>query len=255
MGVDQELLTSFFQEERLRTEFGASEPVTNLINQHYERGEQLHEARDRLSKALFFLSDPTPWHGPMFRQRSTRPKSVPSIVRKLFQRVKKSVGPNFEELRELTDEDLLLECYHGIHDLIGGRICVVYCDEVEDAVEVLVYKLNKRGFPKARVADDNYLLGDKKGYRGYHFHVNIPSGRDVFVAEIQVRTLLDHAWAEMCHQLVYHPAITKPGGIPAPILGETSDLSCWLANCNQRFVSLRDQVYDWHTSGIQGAVR
>lgn len=96
-----------------------------------------------------------------------------------------------------------------IHDVVGCRIVCLTLEDVNLVVHLLTNSLkNTQGFKLEKVKD--YINNPKEnGYQSYHFRVVVPvtfSDKEYNVpAEIQVRTLLMHAWAELEHKLGYKP--------------------------------------------------
>lgn len=97
-----------------------------------------------------------------------------------------------------------------IHDVVGARIICLTLTDVKKFIELLTNSLNKtEGFVLEKCKD--YISNPKEsGYQSYHFRILVPvtfSNETYKVpAEIQVRTLLMHAWAELEHKMGYKPS-------------------------------------------------
>ena len=97
-----------------------------------------------------------------------------------------------------------------IHDVVGARIICLTLTDVKVFIELLTNSLNKtEGFVLEKCKD--YISNPKEsGYQSYHFRILVPvtfSNETYKVpAEIQVRTLLMHAWAELEHKMGYKPS-------------------------------------------------
>ncbi len=97
-----------------------------------------------------------------------------------------------------------------IHDVVGARIICLTLTDVKVFIELLTNSLNKtEGFVLENCKD--YISNPKEsGYQSYHFRILVPvtfSNETYKVpAEIQVRTLLMHAWAELEHKMGYKPS-------------------------------------------------
>lgn len=97
-----------------------------------------------------------------------------------------------------------------IHDVVGARIICLTLTDVKVFIELLTNSLNKtEGFVLEKCKD--YISNPKEsGYQSYHFRILVPvtfSNETYIVpAEIQVRTLLMHAWAELEHKMGYKPS-------------------------------------------------
>lgn len=152
-----------------------------------------------------------------------RVKDTKSIERKI---VKKSYG----SLNEITD-------------MIGFRVIGYFRNEIDYAC-----KLIEEGFD---VDWDNSgsrspVTIDSFGYHSMHYVVNLEfddSLGEVFKikAEIQVRTILQHAWAEIEHGLLYK----EPEKLPENIKRSFFRSSAMLEHIDLDFVSLRNQINDF----------
>lgn len=97
-----------------------------------------------------------------------------------------------------------------IHDVVGARIICLTLTDAKVFIELLTNSLNKtEGFKIEKCKD--YITNPKEsGYQSYHFRILVPVtfSNEVYKvpAEIQVRTLLMHAWAELEHKMGYKPA-------------------------------------------------
>jgi putative GTP pyrophosphokinase len=105
--------------------------------------------------------------------------------------------------------------FDEIEDICGIRIICYYQSDVEKISEVL-----RQEFMVIENQDKETLLkADQFGYRSTHFIVKIKKewnkapnyrGLENLKAEIQIRTVLMHAWAEIEHKLVYKNANQVP---------------------------------------------
>lgn len=97
-----------------------------------------------------------------------------------------------------------------IHDVVGARIICLTLTDVKVFIELLTNSLNKtEGFKIEKCKD--YITNPKEsGYQSYHFRILVPVtfSNEIYKvpAEIQVRTLLMHAWAELEHKMGYKPS-------------------------------------------------
>lgn len=123
---------------------------------------------------------------------SERIKDIKSILGKL-----KKKGINFT----------LEEVDKNIHDVIGMRIVCLTMEDVKKVVELLIESLNKTpGFEIIDMKD--YINSPKKsGYRAFHIQLKFKilyCGEEYTLnAEIQVKTVIMNAWAELEHRLRY----------------------------------------------------
>ena len=128
-----------------------------------------------------------------------RTKSVRSFYRKISRRDKNYTDP----LLQVTD-------------LCGLRVVTYHVEETE-AVAALVrehFDIDlKNSVDKSKPVDP-----DRFGYKSIHYVVRIDPSRPEFrdsppmSAEIQIRTILQHAWAEIDHPIRYksHRAVSEP---------------------------------------------
>ncbi len=106
---------------------------------------------------------------------------------------------------------------YQVTDLIGVRIITYFAESVDSVAATLQASLDVSGRASrdARAA----LEDDKFGYRSVHLIARLPAstrgdirfralGRRWF--EIQIRSVLDHAWAEIEHEVVYKSGVSYP---------------------------------------------
>ncbi len=121
-----------------------------------------------------------------------RGKSVKSFGEKAERRDENDANkPKYPEpLKEITD-------------LAGVRIIVFLSDQVEEVSTLVEREFDVR---------EREEVQQESGYRGLHLIVTFDSGRFVLpeyrryrnrTTEIQIRTVLQHAWAEIEHGTVY----------------------------------------------------
>lgn len=151
-------------------------------------------------------------------------------------------GP--EELREkITKEgeapDVL---FNGITDLAGVRIIAYFPSDVDKIVPLIEkeFDVDSRHSMDKRLSSDPAIFG----YASVHFVVEL--GPELFKlpefasfrnkkCEIQVRTILQHAWAEIEHDIVYK----SPGDIPFRVRRRFACLAGLLEIADREFESLR----------------
>lgn len=97
-------------------------------------------------------------------------------------------------------------------DLTGVRLICLHLTQIDGLVELLK-KLEERSVIKIQKVEDWIKKPKDSGYRSVHLDVQIRLPRqkrekEVMVdvpCEIQIRTLIQHAWAERTHDLIYKP--------------------------------------------------
>lgn len=154
----------------------------------------------------------------------SRTKEVDSLREKIVKSAKRYTDP----LKEITD-------------LSGLRIITYYQDEA-DAVANLI----KSEF---LIDQDNSVVHTATvaefGYKSTHFVISLNQGRAALLewqglsdlkVEVQVRTVLQHAWAAISHKLQYK----REEDVPAALKRKLFRLSALFELADDEFVSLRD---------------
>jgi putative GTP pyrophosphokinase len=144
--------------------------------------------------------------------------------------------------------------YNGIEeltDLLGVRVITYFPHDVDRVAEVL-----KREFiidEKNSVDKRKLLDPDKFGYLSLHFIVTLGKSRNQlaeykqhakFKLEIQIRSVLQHAWAEIEHDLGYK----TEGSVPDEVRRNFSRLAGLLELGDEEFERIREQLdtYEKH---------
>lgn len=163
-------------------------------------------------------------------QSSFRVKTADSLESKI-----KRKGYKYIALSEITD-------------LVGLRVITYYDDDV-DLVASLIEKefvVDEVNSIDKRKAHDP----DRFGYMSLHYIASLSGGRCGFPEyrdfsgmkfEIQVRTLLQHAWAEIEHDLGYK----SDREIPAEFRRRFSRVSSFLEEADESFVRIRNGIGDY----------
>lgn len=119
---------------------------------------------------------------------NTRIKSIDSAINKLK---KKNYDINVDNLEK------------HVKDMVGIRLVCPFIDDVYDMVELI-----KNSDILQVVEEKDYNKNPKKsGYKSYHIKVLVPvvlrDEIEYVPAEIQVRTLIQDAWAALEHKMRY----------------------------------------------------
>lgn len=132
-----------------------------------------------------------------------------------------------------------------VHDLVGLRVIVPYNEDV-DRVCAQIGELLAVD-PEHSVDKREKLRVDQTGYQSVHQIVRICSQRasqpewkqfDGLPAEIQIRTYLQHAWAQIEHKLNYKNSIQAP----EPIQRRLNNLSALLEVADCEFERIREEL-------------
>lgn len=111
-------------------------------------------------------------------------------------------------------EDMQIKRLEDVHDLSGVRI-VAYVKNDVDKIENIIQK----NFNAKQLKVDERLGIDKVGYRSEHWLISFTEDRlklpeyqrfKGFNAELQIRTILQHAWAQIGHKQIYKPSAILP---------------------------------------------
>jgi len=126
----------------------------------------------------------------------------------------KAVEPNSKDPNQPKYKNPL----EDIQDMVGLRIITFILKTIEEIDAILVNEFNIH----ERTDKSDVLKEEERfGYQSVHYIVSLKENRTSlpeyrkyrnFIAEIQVRTILQHAWAEIEHDIQYKSVET----IPAP---------------------------------------
>jgi ppGpp synthetase/RelA/SpoT-type nucleotidyltranferase len=224
--------------------------VIALLRQYSERDAILAEVAlfkivddvKALSLASFEL------HGrAAFTDVHGRVKTAESLVKKLFKLATKradSLGLTSETLQQM---------YGSVKDVCGIRISCPYVDQVRPAVSELIRpRLKELGYVTVidgeGYPDKDYLEdGDVAGYRSYHFYVMVPTPIDIFgnveymCCEIQVRSELQHVWADKSHALLYKRSEGRDIADPV-VQSDMREISNLLYSVDKLLINVRDRI-------------
>ncbi|MDY8047089.1 GTP pyrophosphokinase family protein [Paenibacillus polymyxa] len=164
----------------------------------------------------------------------------------VYSRVKE-----FDSFFDKIDRKQYKKPFDQIEDICGLRIVCYYPSDV-----LLIKKIIADEFEILNSEDKLDSLGtDKFGYRSYHFVVklknewlNVPNyrGLENYKAEIQVRTILMHAWADISHKLSYK----KQEHVPELFLRNLFQLSALFEIADDRFEMLRAERENYRNNMI-----
>ncbi|MFZ5824165.1 MAG: GTP pyrophosphokinase, partial [Bacillota bacterium] len=141
-------------------------------------------------------------------------------------------GKNYEQLDDVTD-------------LLGLRIITYFADDVDQVMSIIDQEMEvdaERSVDKRPLNDP-----DRFGYVSVHRICKLPEMRTQLTeyrpfadlrCEIQIRSMLQHAWAEVEHDLGYKAA----KGIPVHLRRRFSMLAGLLELADDQFMRLRDEL-------------
>jgi putative GTP pyrophosphokinase len=137
-----------------------------------------------------------------------------------------------------------------ITDLAGVRITTYFADDVDLVAELLrsEFSLDQQAsVDKRQFSDPNQF-----GYRSLHYVLSFGASRDAlseyrtfagFKCEVQVRSILQHAWAEIEHDLGYKSA----AGVPAILRRRFARIAGLLELADDEFSSIRSALAQYES--------
>lgn len=156
----------------------------------------------------------------------------------IYHRVK-----DFDSFFEKIDRKKYKNPFDEIEDVCGIRIICYYASDIEKIEKIISNELNV-----LESQDKSNTLGLKEfAYRSIHNIIKIndswtatPNYRDLknLKAEIQIRTILMHAWAEVEHKLNYK----SDEQVPANFQRKLFRLSAKFEEADEQFEELRNGI-------------
>jgi len=144
--------------------------------------------------------------------------------------------------RKLARPDKTYRALWDVTDLVGLRVATYFEDVIDD-----VARLVEREFAvDFRHSADRLRFADagRFGYRSLHYVCALPGAPlgEAFRFEIQVRTALQHAWAQVEHDLGYKASAE----VPEAIRRRFSRVASLLEIADQEFVAIRRELSAYH---------
>lgn len=146
---------------------------------------------------------------------------------------------------KLTKDPARYIDYESIHDMLGVRVITYFSDDVDR-----VGKLIEREFsvdPNNSVDKRKKLEAQEFGYLSLHYVLSLDPKRAALPEyythagrsfELQIRSTLQHAWAEIEHDLGYK----YPLSLPDEARRDFARIASMLESADQDFVRLRNQI-------------
>ncbi len=134
---------------------------------------------------------------------------------------------------------------NNITDIVGIRIITHYADDVDKIAQLVEreFTIDKENSIDKRVS----LEPEKFGYLSLHYIVTLNEARiglkeyslykDI-KAEIQIRSILQHAWAEIEHDIGYK----QTNGLPNVLRRSFSRLAGLLELADDEFIKIKDRI-------------
>ncbi len=156
----------------------------------------------------------------------------------------KTLDSSFEKVARKHYDDP----FKQIEDFCGLRIICYYPSDVDKIVSLL-----RQEFEVASEEDtQTRLKANEFGYRSTHLVLSIPKdwlkapqyrGLDGLKAEVQMRTILMHAWAEIQHKLAYKSADQVPDAFQRKLFR----LSAKFEEADEQLEHIRDGLFSYRS--------
>lgn len=140
-------------------------------------------------------------------------------------------------------------------DVLGIRVITYFADEVDVVAEIVKRQFKVHKESNKRSEDPNEF-----GYRSLRYVVGLNAVRaglpeykrfSDLKCEIQIRSILDHAWAEIEHDKGYKGTFL----IPPAIQKRFSELAAFLGNIDRQFQDLRDDLQEYGRTQVWKSAR
>jgi ppGpp synthetase/RelA/SpoT-type nucleotidyltranferase len=147
--------------------------------------------------------------------------------------------------KKLQKEESSYKSLDDITDIAGVRVTTYFHDDVDRIADVLSKEFEI--LPEYSVDKRKALDPDQFGYLSLHYVVRLSAPRralpeyrrfENFRCEIQIRSILQHAWAEIEHDLGYKAEVE----VPKDIRRHFSRLAGLLELADQEFVRIRESL-------------
>ena len=173
----------------------------------------------------------------LIKEKNIKVQSIPSRIKK-SESLKKKLDRADGKYSKLSD----------VTDISGIRIITYFSDDVDAVAKVIEEEFD---IDKEYSVDKRALLDpDRFGYLSLHYVAKLPNSRLQLTeykrfsgcnVEIQIRSILQHTWAEVEHDLGYK---TKES-VPKNIRRRFSRLAGLLEIADSEFVEIRDSLQEY----------
>ena len=194
--------------------------ISQLGNRYHEWVRAHPNAATEFSEAIEDVLDDA---GVVYDRVATRVKGWPSLKKKAKK-------------RDADGAPTYPDPWNDIHDLVGARVTVFNATVIPQAIDIL-----GRSFTVLRSVDKaaETRISGSFGYGSHHLVLQVNDSLEElaeyegFTFEVQIRTVLQHAWAEFEHDIRYKQG-PKP---PTPQVDRLFTLAAGL-------IELADQKFD-----------
>lgn len=149
--------------------------------------------------------------------------------------------------KKIIKKNYKYSCLEDITDIVGIRVIVYFEDEVDKVADLIEKEFD---IDKENSIDKRIISEDKFGYRSLHYVASYKKDRlklkeySVFKNlkfEIQIRTILQHSWAEIEHDLGYK----GENEIPSSAKRTFYRVAALLEQADIEFVKLKDTISEY----------
>lgn len=197
--------------------------ILENILQEYDKNSSLY---DNFKNKMQVLLKELLYQQVEYHNVSSRFKDRDSLIKKIKRKDK------YKQINEITD-------------IVGCRIITYFEDDVDSIVKIISKEFNID--VKNSTNKINDLESEKFGYLSHHIVCSINSNRSSLLEyqrykdikfEIQVRSILQHAWAEIEHDIGYKSL----SGIPKEIRRKFSRVAGLLETADENFCDIKKQI-------------
>lgn len=205
----------------------------NSILKEYDKRREILE---NLNKSLdTLINSLLKQKGIKAHQIQTRVKDRESLEKKILAKQK------YESLDDITD-------------IVGIRIITYFEDEVDKVAKVVEEEFD---IDQENSVDKREIDTDRFGYRSLHYVASLKKNRTIlseysdfetFKFEFQIRSILQHSWAEIEHDLGYKGEFE----IPSTAKRTFYRVAALLEQADIEFVKLKSTIEEYEASVTQG---
>lgn len=197
--------------------------MENIINEYHNKKTLIEDFKFKIEDLLHALLREG---NVKFHQITSRVKTEDSLKKKI-----ESKNGKYNQLFEITD-------------IIGFRIITYFEDEVDMVAKIIDDEFEKN---KEKSVDKRIIETDKFGYQSLHYIIESLKDRTEWTEwkkfksipfEIQIRSILQHAWAEIEHDIGYK----GQSAIPEKEKRNFFRIAALLETADKEFIRLRTNL-------------
>lgn len=204
--------------------------MTYKLTEDYKKNIKIYESC--LSKTEGLIRELISQHGINYHKIEARIKDPIRLNEKIYRKEEK-----YKSLLEITD-------------LVGIRIITYFEDEVDKIASIIEAEFQ---IDKENSIDKRKIEADRFGYKSLHFVAELSKQRkglteykrfrDIKI-EIQIRSILQHAWAEIEHDIGYKGELA----IPDAFKRNFYRVAALLETADSEFVKIKDGLKQYEAT-------